>query len=259
MHLDKVPFFLEEYVRDSRFVVVTEGMSGAKVWRVEQNGLPLYYLKAGSQVVGTEIRAEAERLAWIGDRFPAPQVIVFGEEAETAYLLTAALKGVLLQDVLSHHQSLTIVKQVGHLLRDLHRIPSGDCPFDMRLQQRLAFVRSRIEHGLVDANDFDEERQGVDVFVLWEELLEKRPVVEDIVVTYGDFTPANILVNPETLDVAGVIDWGKAGVADCYQDIALMLRELEPSFQTAFIEGYGDGQLLDKERIHYYQLLDEFF
>ena len=67
------------------------------------------------------------------------------------------------------------------------------------------------------------------------------------------------MINLETLAVSGLIDWGRAGVADRYQDIALMLRELEPELHAAFLEGYGWRGEMDEKRVDYYQLLDEFF
>jgi aminoglycoside phosphotransferase len=253
------PSFLNEYLADAILIPVLEGQSGAMVWRVEMAGIARYYLKTSSSSNDTDLRTEAERLAWIAPRFPAPVVAAFGVEANQNYLLTTAVRGISLQEQLSHDNVITIVKNVGSVLRQLHRLAVTDCPFSMQLSQRLALAEARLKAGEVDLDNFDEERQGQSVDVLWAEVLAKRPVREDVVVTHGDFTPANILINPDTLEVAGVIDWGKLGVADRYQDLALMLRELEPEVHSAFLAGYGEVPNLDGKRIAYYQLIDEFF
>jgi aminoglycoside phosphotransferase len=253
------PAFLQPFLHGNTLTPITEGLSGAEVWRVAQAEIPLYYLKIATQTGANELRAEGERLDWISQRFPTPKVVIIGEAQEKRYLLTTALKGTSLDNLLHHNNALTIVKHTGESLKHLHNIPMGDCPFDMRLAQRLQLAEERIEGGEVDTEDFDEERQGKTIDMIWSEVLTNQPKPEEIVITHGDFTPTNILIDPITLEVTGLIDWGRAGVADKYQDIALMFRELDPSLQTAFLEGYGSIDALDPRRIHYYQLLDEFF
>jgi len=59
----------------------------------------------------------------------------------------------------------------------------------------------------------------------------------------------------------GVIDWENAGIADRYQDIALLTRSVWYNFgenwgKTVF-EIYGIEP--DWEKIDFYRLLDEFF
>lgn len=254
-----IPEFLKEYLANSTLIAMTEGMSGAGVWRVEMAGRVEYYLKVVPQEDDYELRQEADRLAWVASRFPAPTVSAFGVEAGQTYLLSAAIQGILLSDLLSDKDNITIVKDVGRSLQRLHQLAITDCPFDMQLTRRLALVEARLQTGEVDLDNFDEARQGQSAEGLWAEVLAHRPATEDLVVTHGDFTPANILINPQTLEVSGWIDWGRAGIADRYQDIALMVRELESELHAPFLEGYGIVQSIEPEKIAYYQLVDEFF
>jgi aminoglycoside 3'-phosphotransferase II len=253
------PAFLQTFLHGNTLTPITEGLSGAEVWRVAQAEIPLYYLKIATQTGANELRGESERLGWMSQRFPTPKVVAIGEAQEKRYLLTTALKGTSLNELLHHNNVLTIVKRTGEALKHLHNLPIVNCPFDMRLPQRLKLAEERIESGGVDTEDFDEERQGKAIDVIWSEVLTNQPKYEEIVITHGDFTPTNILIDPITLEVSGLIDWSRAGVADKYQDIALMLRELEPFLQSAFLEGYGSIDAPDPKRVHYYQLLDEFF
>ena len=62
--------------------------------------------------------------------------------------------------------------------------------------------------------------------------------------------------------VSGFIDWGRAGVADKYQDLALAIRSISSNFGKEYVHfflvGYGIADL-DESKVDYYQLMDEFF
>jgi aminoglycoside phosphotransferase len=62
--------------------------------------------------------------------------------------------------------------------------------------------------------------------------------------------------------VSGFVDWGRAGIADRYQDLALCARSiaanLGPEWVTAFFEHYG-LTIIDQRKLSFYELLDEFF
>lgn len=85
----------------------------------------------------------------------------------------------------------------------------------------------------------------------------------DTVVCHGDLCLPNIVLDPDTLDVAGFIDLGRLGTADRYADIALLLanaRETWPNETTAttadeeFARGYD--LTLDPNRQRFYLHLD---
>jgi aminoglycoside phosphotransferase len=71
------------------------------------------------------------------------------------------------------------------------------------------------------------------------------------------FTPANILIQP-----TGMLDLGRLGVADRYQDIALALRHLEanfgPAWREPFARAYGVADI-DESKLAFFRLLDELF
>ncbi|HEX2619173.1 MAG TPA: phosphotransferase, partial [Phototrophicaceae bacterium] len=91
-----------------------------------------------------------------------------------------------------------------------------------------------------------------------------RPTDEDLVFTHGDYCTPNILINPETLTTTGLIDWGRAGIADRYQDLALAARSIDYNFGVdwiaPFFEAYGiSSSEVDETKVIFYKLLDEFF
>ncbi|WUS76989.1 phosphotransferase [Kribbella sp. NBC_01245] len=99
---------------------------------------------------------------------------------------------------------------------------------------------------------------------LEDELPRRQRQEEDgRVICHGDLCLPNILIDPDTMRVAGLIDLGRLGVADPYADLALLLanaRETWPDEVTAraadreFSELYGID--LDAERQRFYLLLD---
>ena len=138
---------------------------------------------------------------------------------------------------------LQMVKALAAGLKMLHSLDITDCPFDARLEIQLEAACRRTQARLVDETDFDDERVGRTATDLFEELLKKRPVNEDLVFTHGDYCLPNIILDPTSLEVSGFIDLGRCGVADRYQDLALAARSLAynwgEKFVPALFEAYG--------------------
>lgn len=147
----------------------------------------------------------------------------------------------------------------------MYTMPVGDCPFDRSLAVTVAEARHNVREGLVDLDDLQEE-VGWSGDQLLAELDRTRPEKEDLVVCHGDLCPNNVLLDPETCRVTGVIDVGRLGSADHHADLALAARELEidedpwlgPAYAQRFLERYGT-QHVDQNKVAFYQLLDEFF
>lgn len=100
-------------------------------------------------------------------------------------------------------------------------------------------------------------RKAIDLF---EELVSNKPLDEELVFTHGDYCLPNVIM--ENQRVSGYIDWGRAGVADKYQDLALAIRSISYNFGKDyvpyFLAGYGIKEL-DESKVDFYQLMDEFY
>jgi len=62
-------------------------------------------------------------------------------------------------------------------------------------------------------------------------------------------------------DVIGCIDAGRVGIADRYQDVALLwnsLGDFDASLQDRFLEQYGIADA-DERKLQFHLLLDEIF
>lgn len=154
---------------------------------------------------------------------------------------------------------LAIVDAIAGFLRQLHAIPVCECPFNSSHDYRLVQGRKRIEAGLVDEDDFDDEREGWTAEQVWTEMHRLLPFTLDQVVTYGDFSLDNLLVGNG--EVVGCIDFGRLGIADRYQDLAILWNALgefgEPLRNRLFAS--SGVAIPDRGKLQFYLMLDELF
>ncbi|MBX5170196.1 aminoglycoside 3'-phosphotransferase [Rhizobium sp. NZLR1] len=236
------------------------GRSAASVFRLEGEGLPVLYLKGEAMGPFGELADEATRLSWLrGCGLPCPAVIAHESDGERNRLLISALAGSDLASA-STLTPLARVELLAAALLDLHRLPIAFCPFDHRLESRIAVAKARMQAGIVDETDFGEARLGKSAQALFAELESRRPDREDLVVTHGDACLPNFIASAEGF--SGYIDCSRLGVADRYQDIALACRSIAYNFGEALVQPFLDRYGIpatDPARLDYYQLLDEFF
>ncbi|ANH70685.1 aminoglycoside phosphotransferase [Mitsuaria sp. 7] len=238
------------------------GEAGARVHRLHRADAPTLYLKHGDGNAAIAIVDEFARLQWFAERWPVPRVEHFEWAGDTAWLLTLALPGRTAYEWLEDDpaRAEAIVTSLGRCLRDLHKLPVNTCPFNANHRLQLDLARERLAAGLIDADDFDEARQGWTPQQVWDALVAMLPLAEDPVVSHGDFSLDNLLMS-EDGEVVGVIDLGRAGVADRSRDLAILancLDEFGPTLRDTLFSAYGIAQP-DLRKLEFHLLLDECF
>ena len=94
---------------------------------------------------------------------------------------------------------------------------------------------------------------------VWEAMQRLLPLTPDSVVTHGDFSLDNLLIKDG--EVIGCIDTGRVGIADRYQDLAILLNcltEFDAALQERFLKQYGIDEP-DQDKLQFHLLLDELF
>jgi kanamycin kinase/streptomycin 3"-kinase/aminoglycoside 3'-phosphotransferase-2 len=162
-------------------------------------------------------------------------------------------------------------RSLGQFLARLHARDPHACPFERWLAVTVPLARVHADEGTVDEDDFDAEREGRSADHLHQDLLERRPRAEelepsDLVVCHGDACLPNFLADPETIEITGMVDVSRLGVADRHLDLALATRSATdtslnpawgPDAAQALLAAYG--RPADPWRLDFYRLLDEFF
>jgi kanamycin kinase len=211
--------------------IVTAGRSGATVAR--RGGL---YRKT-SDDPSHDLPAEGARLSWLRDHgIPAAEVV----ECRPGLLVTAEVPGRSAAEPWPEASRPRVVDALAEIARTLHSLPVADCPFDRRLAVVIPPASAA-------------------------RLLSDRPPHEDLVVCHGDLCLPNVLLDPATVRVTGLIDAGLLGVADRWADLALATRSLSGGLNPQygawaadrFLSAYGIAP--DPEKEAFYRMLTDFF
>ncbi len=238
---------------------ITIGESEASTFFLRGNKNNLY-LKVQPNNAVENLHHEKERLEWLQGKLPVPEVVLYDKDETNEYLLITAVTGVNASDKSNGSNVSLMIKELSLGLRVIHAVNIDDCPFNHKLDMKIEQARERVRKQLVDEEDFDDLRRGQKAVNLFEKLISQMPSSEDLVFTHGDYCLPNIIIHEGKVN--GFIDWGRAGIADRYQDIALAVRSITRNFgkeyTEVFLEEYGLAQI-DRTKIEYYQLLDEFF
>jgi len=228
----------------------TIGESGAWVCRAGAK----HFIKSEPISPLAELPGEIARLRWLhGTGLPCPAVLDATDHGGRHWLLMTAIPG---HDLASTERVTTerAVRLMAEALRQLHALEVTSCPFDHRAQIRVAAASARYHAGLYDGDD---PEQGPADYA---RLIAEVPTSEDLVVTHGDACFPNFMT--ENGRFTGMIDCGRLGVADRYQDLALACRSLDWNYGAAaipaFLTAYGVIEP-DRAKLEWYALLDEFF
>ena len=255
------PDFLPESLsplRDLIWTPIVHGKSVADVWRIALGDGNSVFLKSEMLHPQAELPGEIERLNWLTSMgFKAPRVIDAEQSADRLWLLMSAVPGEDLTHYTADHQ--TFIRAYAQGLKRMHALDTTTCPFDQGVAARLTEGEARMTAGLVDESDFDGERRGWTVAQVLDWLHANRPQTGQQIVTHGDATTNNILA----LDgrFSGMVDCGRAGLADVWQDLALACRSIKYSLGekhiSPFLAAYGAEW--DEAKYRFYCTLDELF
>ena len=145
---------------------------------------------------------EADIIRWINGRLPVPEILY---EDET-YLILSKKKGRSLKDCTKNR----ILKTCAALLKAFWAMDVSDCPCCEDIEATICKMKNR-------KLSYDE----------WDMLqkLEKKDLNEDKVFSHGNLKLENIIVNGNGLLM--LTGMQKAGTADRYRDLAILLPSLE--------------------------------
>ncbi|WP_323014025.1 APH(3') family aminoglycoside O-phosphotransferase [Devosia sp.] len=237
---------------------VTLGKSGADVWRIDMGGGNVVFLKTGPAQALSELPGEAERLEWLAHMgLRAPRLVELVQTATRHWLLMTQVPGQDLTHETGRPEELCRMMAQG--LRRLHALDPRHCPFDQSVSRQLAAGAARVEAGLVDEDDFDARHRGWSAAEVLAWVEANRPSEAELVVTHGDACLPNLMADGGRF--SGIIDCGRLGLADRWQDLALACRSIMfncgEAYVAPFLQAYGAAW--DPVKYRFYNALDELF
>ena len=259
-----LPFTIASLLENQTYTTDSIGMSNAGVYIYGKTVLKI-------QPHSVETDNEVAMLKFLSKRKLAPSVLVREIVDGTDFLLMEKCSGNMLCESVFLNAPRKLTEIASNVLHGLWSIDTASCPVDMSLKHKLKRAEYNVTHNLVDMGNVNPSTFGAngrfaDPKSLLKWLVDNQPR-EELVVTHGDFCLPNVFFDGEH---AKVIDVGRGGVADKYQDIALLYRSLRDNL----LGNYGGKCIgeLDEDmffsvlgitpnwkKIDYYILLDELF
>jgi aminoglycoside 3'-phosphotransferase II len=254
-----IPAELQTKLRGYEPVREAIGQSGDDVFRLEALSRPTLIVKVFDQKRDGHLGSEVARINWLRSvGIQAPCILDALATATSHWLVMECLPGA--NAAVAINEPATTVHVIATALAGLHAVPPDTCPFDETLSTKIGRAKTNVENNQVDVDDFDEDHRGVGAIELFNTMQSLRPRFEEIVVTHGDASLPNLMLNAGKF--SGFVDCGKVGRADRYQDLALACHSIKFNLGAAwiapFLRSYGITSV-DEQRMRFYRMLDEFF
>lgn len=260
-----IPKKIRQYIRNQQFTLNQLGFSDATILMTEQ-----YVLKVSPR--SAEAENEASLLqSWLPDKLPVPKIFEVAVNNQYVFVLMERLNHLTAAEPSVRQKPQQLMQTLAKSLKQLWEVDISSCPSDQSLKNKLVHARINVLLNRVAMQQAEENTFGPDKFenpmalLKW---LEENQPQEDLVFSHGDMCLPNVFLNHDLSHIRAYIDLGRAGIADRYQDIALVYRSLKHNFAGV----YDDYQVVeakasdlfsylemvpDWDKINYFILLDE--
>ncbi len=214
-----------------------------------------YYLKITTDGY---LQNEPEMSAFLSAHDLAPKVIVFCRKGENGWLLTEAVKGINLLDLIRERPKETLYTY-GKTLRKLHDLPVKDCPCENRSEMMIKraagkFFEGKAEAALLEYCGIKTLSDAYSEMILLSKHAQRPSVI------HGDACLPNLIVG-ENKEDAKFIDCGNGGIGDRNYDLFWALWSIHFNLKTDrydkdFWRGYGKSP--DEKAIRLFGLISAF-
>lgn len=226
---------LNNFIQSADLQQIGIGCSGDKVIKITKPD-GVYFLKYS---YNAGIKSEYEKLQWLHDKLPIPEIISYEEQNGKYYLLTRTLNGemVCAQKYAKNWQDG--LKVIQKAFEELWSVDITDCPFDEKLENKLNQIKDKLDKGLINPQDirpeFLEKHGGM--LGLYKSLVENQPQ-EHSCFSHGDTSLPNIFGNKDKL--TGFIDVSDCGVSDIWFDIAVTAKSIKRNYGDDALQPFYD-------------------
>lgn len=263
--LDENPLELKEIINEFEVVEEINGRIDDKIIKLSNNEEKIFFLKISETVnAQKEMYNEYKLLNWLfSTELIIPKVLFYQNSGNRSYMLLSTVPGTGAHEIGNHLNKEEIIKLSAEALRAVHKIDGTSIPREYQdcLEVELQNIALDVKNDMIDVMAFKNVNEDRSPDNVLEYLLEKRSIFNTDVFTHGDYCLPNILI--DGVDRVGYVDWSQAGIGDIYRDIASMIKSIRrnfgESYSELFFKYYGIAEdVVDMEKINYYDLIDQF-
>ena len=189
------------------------------------------------------LKEEYERLKWIEGKLNTPKAYYYNEKDNIKYLIMEYKKGS------PSFKFDDIGYQLGKALKEIHQVNIENCPFNKYSpEQLLSNFLAKLDsiYPEIQDNYKDETKETVIEFM-------KENIPTDKVLTHGDYSMPNILINDGEISF---IDLGELGISTKYLDIYYLMKSLKINKKEEIFEEFLKGYGIDKINNNYIKWMD---
>ena len=244
---------IKELIKDSEIYNIIDknelkelklGRSDTKVFKTK---LKSNYQEVILKIQYTEnknnLKEEYERLKWIEGKLNTPKAYYYNETDNIKYLIMEYKKGA------PSFKFDDIGYQLGKALKQIHQVNIENCPFNKYSpEQLLSNFLAKLDsiYPEIQDNYKDETKEKVIEFM-------KENIPTDKVLTHGDYSMPNILINNGEISF---IDLGELGISTKYLDIYYLMKSLKINKKEEIFEEFLKGYGIDKINNNYIKWMD---
>ncbi len=222
------------------------------------------FLKTARQFERLELQREFRNLVALKGRVPIPDVLDFQDDGIVTQLVLQRAPGVPLHEMCQSwekEKTLSVIAEVLHTLWNSADILQLLLP-SQGVEEELQDVALLLEQGRIDTIGFEQDSGVKSPITAYHQVKANLELRKFNVLSHGDLCLPNILVQTDGTWL--LIDWGKAGIADRFRDLASLEGSLRRNIDVgAFHEllkylDLDDPNNIDK-KMSVYKLLDVFW
>lgn len=238
----------------------TSRLGGQILQLKKQNG-EIVFLKSGRGIAAESLFREKNALGWLENKqLIVPKVLNFFEDKNggTKYLLLTSLRGFAAQKVADLNKE-EVLRISAVALREFHSVSMNGSNNLRTLDDDLSHIQKCLKFNLIKRKNFLKANEGKMPEDVYSYLIRMKDNFSKSVMVHGDYCLPNIMI---TKDGYGFIDLSDCGPGDPYKDFSAMEVSITRNFGSVWINTfykyYGGVKKVNKFKIEYYQLIDQF-
>ena len=250
----KLPDVISKFLEDSIMKEISIGCSDSQVIYISKK-VENYYLKMSKK---NQLLNEYQKLTWLKEKLPIPDVITFIQENETDYLITSEVKGDMLCSKYYQDNPLKGIQVLKAAFDKIKKVNITNCPFNNTNNIKISLIKKRIENNLVDERNLsDKAKEKFQNLKNMMAYLEENKPKEELMFSFGDISLPNVIANKERL--IGFIDLGECGIADKWLDLAICEKSIIRNYGIEYVDMFYEALGIEREadKVEYYLFMLE--